>query len=70
MLSFEEELIRFFFFRLGSVMGINANILPVLEQLGLYDQYAAISSPILKMHMLYGTMKKIATMGSNTFREL
>lgn len=51
-------------------MGINANILPVLEQLGIYEEYAAISYPITKMHMRYGTMKKIATMSSENFTDL
>lgn len=57
-------------FFLGSIMGINANILPVLEQLGIYDEFEAISFPGQKMHMRYGDMKKIATMSSDTTRDL
>lgn len=43
-------------------MGINANILPALEQLSIYEEFAAMSSPIKQMSLRYGSMKKIATL--------
>lgn len=45
---------------IGSIMGINANILPVLEQLGIYEEFVAISSPIFTVKMRHGDRTKIA----------
>ncbi|KAG0054362.1 hypothetical protein BGZ83_011371 [Gryganskiella cystojenkinii] len=45
----------------GSVMSLNASILPVLEQLGLYQKFQSISFPNLSTEILYENMQKIAT---------
>ncbi|GJJ77179.1 hypothetical protein EMPS_09538 [Entomortierella parvispora] len=45
---------------LGSVLGINANILPVFEQLGFYEEFEKISIPLLSLDLRYGNNKPIA----------
>ena len=42
------------------MMCLNANILPVFEQLGLLDELMAISLPVRNVEMYYGDMSKIA----------
>ncbi|KAF9282000.1 hypothetical protein BGZ68_006273 [Mortierella alpina] len=52
---------------LGSLMCLNANILPVFEQLGLLDELMAISLPVRNTEMFNGDMSVIAkiTMGTS-----
>ncbi|KAG0044410.1 hypothetical protein BGZ83_010355 [Gryganskiella cystojenkinii] len=45
---------------LGSIMAINGNILPVLEQLGIYEEFKKISLPSMRMNVRYGNLKKVA----------
>ncbi|KAG0054778.1 hypothetical protein BGZ83_010454 [Gryganskiella cystojenkinii] len=54
----------------GSVMGINANILPVFEQLGLYEEFQQISLPNTSVQILYGNMKKVARLDTKDQRDL
>jgi len=51
-------------------MGINANILPVLEQLGIYEEFKTISLPSGTMGLRYGDMKKIAEVNTDNTREM
>ncbi|KAF9907712.1 hypothetical protein EC991_010659 [Linnemannia zychae] len=44
---------------LGSVMCLNANVLPVFEQLGLSKEIAAASKPIREFNFFRGSMKRI-----------
>ncbi|KAF9281999.1 hypothetical protein BGZ68_006272, partial [Mortierella alpina] len=44
---------------LGAVMCLNANILPVFEQLGLFDELMAISLPVHNTEMFNGDMSVI-----------
>ncbi|KAG0042408.1 hypothetical protein BGZ83_000498 [Gryganskiella cystojenkinii] len=55
---------------LGSIMGINANILPVLEQLGIYEEFEKIAYPCQDVHLRYGNMKKIAEVSTENSRDL
>ncbi|KAG0054781.1 hypothetical protein BGZ83_010457 [Gryganskiella cystojenkinii] len=54
---------------LGSFLGINANILPVFEQLGLYEEFKEIALPNSSVEFLYGSMKKIAQLSSNLAKD-
>ncbi|KAF9990257.1 hypothetical protein BGZ75_002891 [Mortierella antarctica] len=45
---------------LGAVMCLNANILPVFEQLGLLDELMAISLPVHNTEIFHGDMSVIA----------
>ncbi|KAG0049879.1 hypothetical protein BGZ83_005310 [Gryganskiella cystojenkinii] len=49
---------------LGSVMALNANILPVFEQLGIYEEFKKISLPCKSLELMYGSMQKIASVGT------
>ena len=40
-------------------MGINANILPVFEQLGLYEEFKEISLPNTSIEILYDNLEKV-----------
>ena len=51
-------------------MGINANILPVFEQLGIYSEFEAISLPCKNIEILYGDMKKVAYLDNKHSTEL
>ncbi|KAG0038794.1 hypothetical protein BGZ83_002995, partial [Gryganskiella cystojenkinii] len=51
---------------LGSIMGINANILPVLEQLGIFEEFEKITFLGKKMDLRYGNMSKIANIDQTT----
>ncbi|KAG0248828.1 hypothetical protein BG011_009868 [Mortierella polycephala] len=44
---------------LGSVMSLSGNILPVFEQLGLYDELLNFAKPINALHFLDSSLKKI-----------
>ncbi|KAG0054780.1 hypothetical protein BGZ83_010456 [Gryganskiella cystojenkinii] len=46
----------------GSVMGLSANILPVLEQLGLFEEFKQIALPNSSVKFLYGNMQLIASL--------
>jgi hypothetical protein len=50
-------------------MGLGANIMPAFEQLGLYEEFNAISYPTSGVEFLYGSMKKIASLRSNSGRD-
>ncbi|GJJ77180.1 hypothetical protein EMPS_09539 [Entomortierella parvispora] len=45
---------------LGSVLGINANILPVFEQLGFYEEFQKIALPLASIDLRYGNNNPIA----------
>ncbi|GJJ77181.1 hypothetical protein EMPS_09540 [Entomortierella parvispora] len=45
---------------LGSVLGINANILPVFDQLGLYEEFEKIALPLQSVDLRYGDNSPIA----------
>jgi len=47
---------------LGSVLCINANILPVFQQLGIYEEFEKFALPMKALHLVYGDMTKIATL--------
>ncbi|KAG0044409.1 hypothetical protein BGZ83_010354, partial [Gryganskiella cystojenkinii] len=46
---------------LGSIMAINANILPVFEQLGIFEDFENITHHSKELNLRYGDMGKIAT---------
>ncbi|KAG0054777.1 hypothetical protein BGZ83_010453 [Gryganskiella cystojenkinii] len=52
----------------GSVMGINANILPVFEQLDLYKEFKEISLPNTSIEILYDNLDKVAKMDTKNQR--
>ncbi|GJJ74645.1 hypothetical protein EMPS_07003 [Entomortierella parvispora] len=54
---------------LGSVMALNSNILGVLEQLDIYEDFKKISLPSKVFNLFYGDMKKIATLNTNDVEE-
>lgn len=51
-------------------MDINACILPVLEQLDIYEEFKTISLPSGTMGLRYGDMKKIAEINTDNTREV
>ncbi len=51
-------------------MSLNVNILPVFEQLGLYDELMKISFTSPGMHVYNESMKKIAYRGNEGIKEL
>ncbi|KAG0354423.1 hypothetical protein BC939DRAFT_493328 [Gamsiella multidivaricata] len=55
--------------QLGAVMSLNVNILPVFEQLGLYDELMKISFISPGMHVYNENMKKIAYRGNEGIKE-
>ncbi|KAG0305562.1 hypothetical protein BGZ98_003939 [Dissophora globulifera] len=55
--------------QLGAVMSLNVNILPVFEQLGLYDDLMNISFTSPGMNIYGENMKKIAYRGNETLKE-
>ncbi|KAG0054782.1 hypothetical protein BGZ83_010458 [Gryganskiella cystojenkinii] len=54
---------------LGSFMGLNANILPSFEQLGLYEEFDALALPNSSVQFLYGSMKQIASLSSDVAKD-
>ncbi|KAG0041323.1 hypothetical protein BGZ83_002002 [Gryganskiella cystojenkinii] len=50
---------------LGSVLGINANILPVFEQLGIYEEFQEIALPVKRINILYDNLESIASLTSD-----
>ncbi|KAF9953913.1 hypothetical protein BGZ72_005071 [Mortierella alpina] len=56
--------------QLGAIMSLNVNILPVFEQLGLYDELMKISFTSPGMHVYNESMKKIAYRGNEGIKEL
>ncbi|KAF9427025.1 hypothetical protein BGZ76_002500 [Entomortierella beljakovae] len=55
--------------QLGAIMSVNVNILPVFEQLGLYDELMNISFTSPGMHIYNENMKKIAYRGNEGLKE-
>ncbi|KAF9953924.1 hypothetical protein BGZ70_000061 [Mortierella alpina] len=55
---------------LGSVMCLNANILPVFEQLGLLDELMAISLPSRSNELFDGDMRAIADVRMKDLKKL
>ncbi|KAF9189623.1 hypothetical protein BGZ50_000651 [Haplosporangium sp. Z 11] len=55
---------------LGSIISLNANILPVFEQLGMMDEMLAISYPCYSMNMYQGDMTPIAHVKMKGLKEL
>jgi len=55
---------------LDSVMGLNSNILPVYEQLGLERELDALTLPNTSFQIMYGSMKKVATLDTRNQRDL
>ncbi|KAF9177061.1 hypothetical protein BGZ50_009246, partial [Haplosporangium sp. Z 11] len=55
---------------LGAVMSLNANILPIFEQLGMLDELLAISYPTYAMNMFKGDMTPIAQIKMKGIKEL
>ncbi|KAF9361462.1 hypothetical protein BGX34_007123 [Mortierella sp. NVP85] len=55
--------------QLGAVMSVNVNILPVFEQLGLYEELMRISFTSPGMHIYGENMKKIAYRGNEGLKE-
>ncbi|KAF9347776.1 hypothetical protein BGX26_000759 [Mortierella sp. AD094] len=55
--------------QLGAVMSVNVNILPVFEQLGLYDELMSISFTSPGMHIYNENMTKIAYRGNEGIKE-
>ncbi|KAF9581481.1 hypothetical protein BGW38_001482 [Lunasporangiospora selenospora] len=55
---------------LGAVMSLNANILPVFEQLGLYEDLLKISFPILATDMYQDTMEHIAVVKVDDVKDI
>ncbi|OAQ25525.1 FAD/NAD(P)-binding domain-containing protein [Linnemannia elongata AG-77] len=51
---------------LGSVMCLNANVLPVFDQLGLTKEILAASKPIREFHFFRGSMKKLGHYSDHT----
>ncbi|KAF9111378.1 hypothetical protein BGX27_005017 [Mortierella sp. AM989] len=47
---------------LGSVICLNANILPIFEQLGLWDEFKTLSYPTVTTQFLKGNMDVIASL--------
>ncbi|KAF9177063.1 hypothetical protein BGZ50_009248, partial [Haplosporangium sp. Z 11] len=56
--------------RLGAVMSLNANILPVFEQLGLFDELMKISYPTYSTKMYREDMELIAKISMDGLKEL
>ncbi|KAG0054779.1 hypothetical protein BGZ83_010455 [Gryganskiella cystojenkinii] len=54
---------------MGSIMGINANILPVFEQLGLYDELKSISLPSNGIEFLNAKLERIASIDISATHE-
>jgi len=50
-------------------MGLNANILPVWEQLGLYEELKAISLPNRGAEILNSNMEKIGSIDARLAHE-
>ncbi|KAG0076588.1 hypothetical protein BGZ90_008470 [Linnemannia elongata] len=50
----------------GSVMCLNANVLPVFDQLGLTKEILAASKPIREFHFFRGSMKKLGHYSDHT----
>ncbi|KAG0214005.1 hypothetical protein B0O80DRAFT_457230 [Mortierella sp. GBAus27b] len=55
--------------QLGAVMSVNVNILPVFEQLGLYEELMNISFTSPGMHVYNENMKKMAYRGNEGLKE-
>ncbi|KAF9956430.1 hypothetical protein BGZ65_002738 [Modicella reniformis] len=55
--------------QLGAVMSVNVNILPVFEQLGLYDELMSISFTSPGMHIYNESIKEIAYRGNEGLKE-
>ncbi|KAI8605424.1 hypothetical protein EDD21DRAFT_140714 [Dissophora ornata] len=55
--------------QLGAVMSLNVNILPVFEQLGLYDELMKISFTSPGMHVFSENMKQMAYRGNEGLKE-
>lgn len=53
----------------GAVMSVNVNILPVFEQLGLFEELMQISFTSPGMHIYNENMKKIAYRGNEGLKE-
>ncbi|KAG0257433.1 hypothetical protein BG011_003953 [Mortierella polycephala] len=56
--------------KLGAVMSLNANILPVFEQLGLFDELLEISFPIYSTNMYKEDMELIADISMDGLKDL
>ncbi|KAG0039982.1 hypothetical protein BGZ83_002669 [Gryganskiella cystojenkinii] len=50
---------------IGSVLGINANILPAFEQLGFFEELKKLALPWQQLDFQYGNMEKITTIDAN-----
>ncbi|CAO3574680.1 unnamed protein product [Mortierella alpina] len=55
---------------LGAIMSLNVNILPVFEQLGLYDELMAVSFTSPGMHVYNENMEKIGFRGNQGIKEM
>lgn len=53
------------FIFLGSVISLGANILPVFEQLGLYEDLKAMALPCMGNNYLDSDLRKVATLHTN-----
>lgn len=51
-------------------MSLNVNILPVFEQLGLYDELMAVSFTSPGMHVYNENMEKIGFRGNEGIKEM
>ena len=51
--------------KIGSVLSINAGILPVFEQLGLSKELQKIAIPVKRMNVLYDNLENIATVATD-----
>lgn len=53
----------------GSVLSLNVNILPVFEQLGLYEELLALSVRTDAHHFMYEDLNTVASLSLEKLKE-
>lgn len=54
---------------IGAALGLNANILPVFEQLGLLDELQKIAFPCINLELLHEDLSSIGSIDISGFKE-